>query len=180
MTKINLQKQSALTQARLRELLAYDPKTGIFTRRVATGRWLRNPVGEVVGTPQGDGAHLVIRVDGVLFLAHRLAWLYMTGAWPADQIDHRDKNKQNNRWLNLREATDLFNRQNMPMQRNNKSGEPGVRRRQDTGRWTAEIQVDGRVHRLGCFDSKDDAIRSRRRAKLQFHPFGAEGALDGG
>ena len=75
---------------------------------------------------------------------------------------------------------DLFNRQNMPMQRNNKSGEPGVRRRQDTGRWTAEIQVDGRVHRLGCFDSKDDAIRSRRRAKLQFHPFGAEGALDGG
>ena len=90
--------EASLTAARLRELLHYNPDDGLFRWRVAGPK-------RVVGAPAGSRqriGYIVIRVDGRLHYAHRLAWLHTTGAWPAASIDHIDGDKGNNRWVNLR------------------------------------------------------------------------------
>ena len=84
-----------LTAARLRKMLHYDPETGVFTRL-----W----TGNVTGCPDAKG-YLRIAADGRSYRAHRLAVLYMTGAWPSEQIDHINQVRTDNRWSNLRPAT---------------------------------------------------------------------------
>lgn len=160
-----------LTQARLCELFHYDPLTGVMSRRIAVGHRGRHKAGAIVGCPQKEGGHLVVRVDGTLYLLHRLAWFYMTGEWPADQVDHEDLNKQNNIWTNLREATDAEQRQNMPMQRNNKSGHIGVSWDKSEGKWRAAIVVAGKQTHLGRFVKIEDAIAAYAKAKVELHPF---------
>ncbi len=99
-----------LTPERLRELLDYDPDTGIFTRKASATR--RDRVGKVAGCREPSGRWR-IRVEGVLHLAHRLAWLHFYGKWPQLDLDHFDCNPLNNRIANLREATKLLNAQNV-------------------------------------------------------------------
>lgn len=94
-----------LTAERLREVLEYDPAIGVF-------RWLIKPcgqisIGDIAGCRHGEG-YVQIRVIGRIYLAHRLAWLYMTGEWPISLIDHRNLDRSDNRWSNLREAKKLF------------------------------------------------------------------------
>ena len=91
----------------LRGLLAYDPSSGHFTWRVRRGR---AAAGKQAGYPQSRG-YIQIGVRGSLYLAHRLAWLYMTGEWPVAEIDHRDGVINNNKWENLRPATRPENQQ---------------------------------------------------------------------
>lgn len=99
-----------LTQAFLKHLLHYDPLTGAWT-------WI-NPIsrsqrrGDIAGTVRYDGRRQ-IRVDGKIYLGSRLAWLYMTGTWPKDEIDHENRIKGDDRWENLRDAThseNMYNR----------------------------------------------------------------------
>lgn len=116
-------KKRPLTLQRLKEVLHYDPKTGIFTclvnRRKARA-------GEPTGVITPDG-YVQVTVDWSIYKAHRLAWFYMTGEWPkADEIDHRDLDGTNNRWGNIREATRSQNGANKPKQSNNTSGFKGV------------------------------------------------------
>ena len=112
-----------LNQSRLKELLAYDPDTGVFTRLVKSNRNVR--IGAVAGTCDSKG-YGQISVDGKLYRAHRLAWLWMTGAWPVAQLDHRNGVRHDNRWENLREATNGENNQNAAIRSNNTSGFMGV------------------------------------------------------
>lgn len=93
---------SDLTAERVRELLHYEPATGIFTRRIRTSN--RTKVGAIVGADNGKG-YLQISVDWRLYSAARLAWLYMTGEWPKEEIDHINRVRSDNRFSNLREAT---------------------------------------------------------------------------
>jgi hypothetical protein len=79
-----------LTAERLREVLNYNPGTGVFTWRVQTGR--RAPVGAIAGCITWYG-YIAIKIDCCRHLAHRLAWFYVTGAWPKDQIDHINGNR---------------------------------------------------------------------------------------
>ena len=77
-----------LTQERLKEVLHYDPETGIFM-------WLVAPNGRIrVGMEAGSShdGYIGIKVDRILYKAHRLAWFYMTGEWPANDVDHWDRN----------------------------------------------------------------------------------------
>jgi hypothetical protein len=89
-----------LTAERLREILGYDPETGLFTRLVRTGR-IR--AGEVAGTAHSRGYRSIV-IDGRVYLSHRLAWLYVHGEWPPEQIDHINRNRADNRLVNLRAA----------------------------------------------------------------------------
>lgn len=145
-----------LTAERLRELLTYDPETGEFRWRVAQSN--------VAAGCSAGGIHCKgywqISVDDRRYLGHRLAWLYMTGEWPAEQIDHIDCDKRNNRWTNLRAATNQQNNWNKGPQRNCKSGIKGVHWRAKESKWVAYIKVGGKNRRLGNFLSKEDAAKA--------------------
>ena len=100
--------ESNLTAARLREVLDYDPSTGAFTNRIKR-------IGAIVGRQTGTVSrygYTHIRIDGVTYRAHRLAWLYMNGAWPNHQIDHINGVRGDNRIANLRDLPEGLNQQN--------------------------------------------------------------------
>ena len=98
-----------ITQTRLKELLNYDPISGIFTWKTSRGG--RKP-GSIAGTKCIHKGYITIQIDGTLYRAHRLAFLYMIGRLPEDQVDHIDRCKDNNAWSNLRECTQAENQLN--------------------------------------------------------------------
>jgi len=138
-----------ISHERLKELVHYDPETGIFTSKV---KMRSKQPDSALGTPRPDG-YLNIGVDYGVYLAHRLAWFYMTGEWPARQIDHRNKKKSDNRFKNLREATNTQNHRNKPSY--NLSGLKGVSKSKN--RWMARIKVNGTTIFLGRHASKERA-----------------------
>jgi hypothetical protein len=160
---------SGLTAERLRELLHYDPATGVFRWRVRTSS--RRAAGDIAGTAHNAG-YWQIRVAGEVHLAHRLAWLYMTGAWPKDQIDHRNTDRADNRRENLREASRRQNQANKPLQKNNTSGFKGVSFSKTSGRWLAQIRRGPKAIPLGLFDTPEDAHAAYvRAAEREFGEF---------
>lgn len=135
---------------RLRELLRYDPVTGVFTWRVdrMRGRGVGNVVaqaGSVAGSP--CNGYRYIQIDGRKYRAGRLAFLYMTGAWPKNMVDHRDLDPSNDRWENLRDATRSQNGANTKGLAT--VGLKGVTKRGSAYR--AQICRDGEVIHLGTF-----------------------------
>lgn len=137
---------------RLREVLVYEPDTGLFRWKVCLSN--RGAVGAVAGHCN-DGGYTQIRIDGNLYLAHCLAWFYMTGERPTKGVDHRDTNKQNNRWANLRPATKSQNGANAKRSRRNTSGFKGVHRFRD--KWCAQICVNRKRVNLGLFGTPEEA-----------------------
>jgi hypothetical protein len=144
-----------VSRERLKEVLSYCADTGLFTWRVAVSRKVR--VGAIAGGKSGDGQYIHIRLDGRIYRAHRLAWLYMTGEFPATLIDHDDGNGCNNRWTNLRLATSTENGCNRGKTRANTSGFKGVFRCLRTGKWYAQIRYRGRAKRLGTYETTSEA-----------------------
>jgi len=137
----------------VREYLDYDPDTGVF-------RWRVSPSPNVkAGTIAGANCegYRLIRVGGGRFKGHQLAWLYMTGEWASSQIDHRDMNRSNNRWSNLRLATPSQQRANIGKQANNTSGFKGVRWYQPTKKWNAQLRSHGHNKNLGYFKTPQEA-----------------------
>lgn len=147
-----------ITQQRLKEVLHYDPETGLFRWRVT------NSNRAVAGTPcvslNGKG-YIQIGVDGRRYEGQRLAWLYMTGEWPAHLIDHEDMDPTNNRWANLRAANHAQNHANTRPRRSTK----GVRPR--SGRYQAQIGVGGKSVHLGTFDTEEAASAAYAQASRQ-------------
>ena len=156
-----------LTAARLREVMDYDPSTGIFTRRVARGPFR---AGQRAGTMSKKG-YVSICIDGKIYKAHRLAILYVTGKWPNGDVDHRNRQKSDNREENLREATRQQNTQNLDVRVNNTSGCPGVGWHKAAGKWAARIGVANRRIHLGVFDTIEAAASAYGTAKANLHPF---------
>lgn len=146
-----------LTQARLKELLHYDPETGHFMWRVSRGR---SATGSRAGTPNRAG-YTQIRIDGGFHRAHRLAFLYITGEIPP-MIDHINRVKDDNRWANLRPATRQENAGNVGLQSNNTSGHRGVAWDKCRGKWMAHGTRDGRMKHLGYFISLEEAAAAAR------------------
>lgn len=165
-----------LTAEHLREVLEYDPETGVFRWRVAAGRWGRIPAGTVAGSVSKVHGYIHIHLDGVVQNAHRLAWLYTTGEWPKDQIDHVNRDRADNRFCNLREATTAQNMENKRRYRSNTSGHPGVHWRSFCGLWQARIGIAGKRVSLGHWPTVEEAAAAYVAAKAQMHPFGAKTA----
>jgi HNH endonuclease len=149
-----------LTQAQLKELLTYDPDTGIFKWK-DTGRgrsWDR-----VAGYKEGGNGRIRIRIGTRNYLAHRLAWLYVYGEWPKNIIDHRDLDPSNNRIKNIRDATISQNGANSKPR--GKSGVKGIRKHGN--KWMAKINHGGRGHYLGLFKTIEEATEAyQTEAKL--------------
>lgn len=140
------------TQERLKSLFNYDPETGIFTRACDRKRW---KAGQVAGTIASG--YISINVDYVLYRAHRLAWVYMTGSEPVADIDHINGDRLDNRWCNLREATQKENLLNKRVQSNNKLGIKGVYQPPGNPKYVARIARDGVQKHLGCYDTAEEA-----------------------
>lgn len=149
---------SDLTHQRLLNLLSYDPETGIFTRLMSRRS---DRVGLAAGSTDGKG-HRQIKVDGRLYMGHRLAWLYMAGCWPQLDIDHINGDRSDNRWCNLRLATESQNGANSKLSRANTSGAKGVTRERKTGRWNAYVRVSRKAVYLGTFDTVKQASEAYR------------------
>lgn len=154
-----------LTQDRLKNLLSYDHDTGIFS-------WAIDRNGGAYKNDTAGGlskiGYITIRVDGIRYPAHRLAWLYTYGEWPERQIDHINHIRDDNRISNLRSATHSENGKNQSMCSNNTSGATGVRRMTGSDRWVSRICVDGEPMHLGCFGSFDEACESRKEAEIKY------------
>lgn len=158
---------STLTHERLREVLDYNPKTGVFVWRIRTSS--RAGAGDVAGFGDGKG-YTAIRVDGIQVFAHRLAWFWIHGVWPTGVIDHRDGVTTNNAIQNLRDVNHASNMQNLKSAKcdNSTSGLLGVV--PSRGRWVAQIRAGGKKHHLGVYDTPEEAHQSYIAAKRIFHP----------
>lgn len=165
-----LQDVGELDLATLKSLLSYDPDDGLFTRVLVTSRMRHVKVGDVAGTIK-EG-YVLIRVCGKRYRANRLAWFYMTGIWPAFDVDHENGIKTDNRWLNLRDIRHQLNTQNRraAMRSNKSTGLLGAYR--DKKNFRAIITADNKSYDLGHYDTKELAHAAYLEAKRKLHPGG--------
>jgi len=152
-----------ITADHIRNALDYDPATGVFV-------WKNNHrrpdlVGKIAGSRQSAG-YIAIAIKNKKQLAHRLAWLYMTGSWPKLHIDHINGIKTDNRFENLRDVPRTINLQNMKAAtKRNKIGFLGVSAHQ--GKWRAQLMLNGKRIRISGFDTPEEAHRAYLQAKHQ-------------
>src|SRR5579864_7332947 len=115
-----------LTEEHVRSLFTYDPEEGLLRWRHPAGMGGRIPAGSVAGSTGNKEGYRYVSINGRLYKSSRLIWLYVTGAWPEYQIDHKDNDTGNDKWCNLREATQSQNKANCRRQRNNTIGYKNV------------------------------------------------------
>ena len=140
-----------MNQKKLKSLLRYDPETGLFTWLVCLSN--RAPIGKVVGDGKSVDDYVLVSIQGKRYLAHRLAVLYMIGRWPTKDVDHKNGRKNDNRWRNLRPATNAENHRNIGVRSNNTSGITGVTWDSSRERWKVHIKADGKFMNLGRYRS---------------------------
>lgn len=180
-----------ITAAKLRALLDYDPETGVFTwlyRPVSMfkdgghsaqhqqSRWNTNYAGKPAGNRMTSG-YVFISVCGCRDYAHRLAWLYVTGEYPNEHIDHVNGIRWDNRLVNLRAVSQFENAKNQRLRSTNTSGTMGVAWHRQRGKWGARIMVAGRNISLGLYTEKDAAIKARREAEARYNFHKNHGSL---
>lgn len=175
-----------LTPEVVRELLHYDPETGIFTWRARKGCWFKRDrdriawnakhagrrAGTVWASPNTGFKRRHISLLGKTRLEHALAWLWMRDEPLPDQIDHRSRDGTDNRWCNLRSSTNAENCRNRSMRQTNRSGVTGVGWYAKCSKWRARCTLDGKTHHLGLFAemSEAEAAVANFRAKHGFSP----------
>jgi hypothetical protein len=158
-----------LTQEQAKELFFYDPEEGIL-------RWRKRPSGRntslIAGYKKqdhGKPAYWVAMVNYKNYKIHQIIWVYMTGEWPSQFVDHKDLDGTNNRWSNLRLATNSQNMMNSGVRRNSSTGVTGVSRDHRRGKFRARLNVNGVAIYLGSFDTIEAAKTARAVAAKQYH-----------
>jgi hypothetical protein len=151
-----------LTQTRLKELFSYNAETGLFKRFRNLG-----PKKDIAGHIATKG-HRQIMVDKKLYMAHRLAWLYVYGDFPNTLIDHINRNPDDNRISNLRLATSSQNQENTKTRTDNLCGYKGISFNKKENKWRARISKHGKTNHLGRFSSIDLAIQARKDAEDKY------------
>jgi len=160
--------KESLTQSRLKELLHYNPDTGYLTWSC---KMFGIKKGDIAGckSKYRTGKHYVsVRIDGKLYLSHRIIWLYMTGAFPENHIDHINGNGCDNRFINLRDVTKIENCRNVRKSICNTSGTVGVFWEENISKWRACIGIKKKSIHIGVFKNKVDAIIARKMAEYQY------------
>jgi hypothetical protein len=160
-----------ITQEELKEMLRYDPETGFF--------WWTHQIGNNSRTMDRPAGHTVLRNEKILKIKgknvrlHRLAWLYMTGEVPKDQIDHIDGDRSNNKWNNLRECSNLENSQNRRVRCTSTTKLIGVSYDKNAKgkKYRAAITVNGKWNFLGQFATAEEAHAAYVAAKPLYHKF---------
>ena len=151
-----------ITQERLKEVLDYNPETGVFTWRVSPSN--NTSAGSEAGSPDEKG-YIKIKIRGSFYQDHRLAILYTDGYWPENTVDHKDRVPWHNWRSNLREASHQCQNRNCGMRSDNTSGVKGVSWSKKRGKWCAQIAVDSQQRHLGLLGSRLDAAYARYAAE---------------
>lgn len=157
---------SDLTQARLKELVSYDPDTGIFI-------WIKKAnrnilTGSVAGSVNSQG-YWRIQIDQKSYRAHKLAWLYIFGEFPNGILDHKNRDKLDNRISNLRSVSSSINNQNCKIRKNNTSGSTGVHLDKSRQKWVSYVNIDSKHKHIGYFNTIEEAIAARKAAEEKFY-----------
>ncbi len=154
-----------ITQAQLKEFLDYNPETGIFIWKKVLSN--RIDVGGIAGCRGPQYFHIMIL--GRLYVAHRLAWLFMTGSFPVLLIDHINGDGFDNRFCNLRESNYAQNGHNVGTNKSNTSGYKGVYWSKQNKKWQVNIKCQNKNFRVGQFSDVKDAARAYNEAALRLH-----------
>lgn len=172
---IHLVQDQDLTDAYVREILDYDPRTGALTWRQRADmpkQWNTRFAGKRAGCERRDKRwrtpYRQIRIDGRNYLEHRVIWLHYYGHWPRGDIDHIDGNGLNNAIANLRDVDRSANMRNARRKLNNTSGVNGVYWDKRSGKWHAQIRANGRLIYFGYFEDLEDAASARREAEARY------------
>lgn len=168
----------------LRQILVYSPETGklhwlkrpvsMFPDTGSGGavgcaaRWNARCAGKEALTTKSNRGYLTGPIFSNLRIAHQVAWALYYGDWPENPIDHINGIRDDNRISNLRCVSYTENAQNQRVPKNNQSGVMGVKIYKPTGRWVASIGVNGKTRHLGYFSTKDDAIKARQNAEMEY------------
>lgn len=163
-------RDNPLDVERLREVLNYDPETGIFRWKISPRN--RTLPGDIAGF-KNDSGYMLCTIDQQTIRLHRAAWALHYGEMPRKHIDHINGIRDDNRIENLRLATVSENCQNSALRKTSKTGVKGVHFRKDTGKFSVTITVNKKTMHLGCFDKIEDAKAARLRAEEIYHPFSA-------
>lgn len=160
-------REASLSHETLTRVLDYDPATGVFVWKAPLSN--RVKAGAVAGQIDHHG-HRNINVNGIRYGAHRLAWFYVHKAWPLDEIDHKNRIKDDNRIDNLREATRNENNRNVTKKRHNTTGFKGVIRHSTyKHKFCAQIVVNRKNIYLGIFDTPEEAHAAYVEASKEHH-----------
>lgn len=155
-----------ISHARLKKILHYNLRTGIWTWKVSLNRCI--VINSRAGSNRGDG-RWIIGIDGVLYLSSRLAWFYKKGVWPKFEVDHKDTDHSNDKWCNLREATSSQNNANKRTPRNNTTGFKGVSiDTRGVKQFRATIKIHKKQRCLGYYDTPKEAHSAYTKAAQKF------------
>lgn len=165
--EIFCKQMKTMTYDECADLLEYNRKTGELLWKKSLGR--AKP-GSVAGYTDTNG-YVRLCIKGRMYLAHRIAWLMTHGEWPKNSIDHVNGIKHDNRIENIRSASQLENCQNRQVNRNNKTGFPGVDFHKRSGKFRAKIGYQFKAIHLGYFDNPQDAHKAYLAAKKTIHTF---------
>ena len=147
-----------ITQEQLKKLYTYDPLTGFFIRNINMGAF---KAGDIVGSKNPVNGYMSLGIKSKRYKSHRLAWLYMTGEFPAQPLDHKNTIRDDNRWENLRLATTSLNLANLGQRPGNTSGFKGVclekRALKRKKHWRCTINHQGRHIHIGMFETAEEA-----------------------
>jgi hypothetical protein len=157
--------KKTLSQKALMSALHYNPETGVFT--YINGSKKKKP-GREAGNIKTQG-YREIHVNGGNYYAHRLAFLYMTGSFPEELVDHINGVRADNRWCNLRPATYSENNRNARLRKDNTSGVKGVCWDRVSKKWFAYISLNKKRHGLGQFETLDEAAAVVAEVRKQLH-----------
>jgi hypothetical protein len=162
-----------ITELELKELLHYNPDTGIFTWLVNKAKTIK--AGSVAGTLTSSG-YIHIKIDYKLYKAHRLAWLYVHGKFPEHHTDHINGIRNDNRIVNLREATFSQNIMNSKTQTKNTSGYKGVSFNIGKNKFESYVSFNHKKIHIGLFDTAKEANEARKvKAKILHGEFYCDG-----
>jgi len=162
--------KSNLQQSLVKKMLIYSRESGEFTWRTDHGR--NGKAGERAEFNAVDGKYLAVTIFGEKHLAHRLAWFYVHGTWPSDQIDHINGIGTDNRISNLREADNGQNQQNLKKARkHNKSGLLGAHYHAKSGNFVAQITHNKQKYTIGSFRTAEEAHAAYLKAKSDLHDY---------